>query len=94
MGFPEGSVVKESAAMQETLVQFPGQEDPLEKGTANPLQYSGLENSMHCIVHRVENRQNRANFTFTFHFSYLQFVRLSTLHNLSELQLSSYNTEG
>ena len=44
MGFPEGSVVKESAAMQETLVQFPGQEDPLEKGTANPLQYSGLEN--------------------------------------------------
>ena len=26
-------------------------EDPLEKGTAYPLQYSGLENSMVCIVH-------------------------------------------
>ena len=39
-------------------------------------------------------RYNWANFTFTFHFSYLQVVRLSTLHYLSEIQLSSYNTEG
>ena len=28
-------------------------EDPLEKGKAYPLQYSGLENSMDCIVHGV-----------------------------------------
>ena len=26
--------------MQETPVQFPGQEDPLEKGVSYPLQYS------------------------------------------------------
>ena len=32
--------------MQETRVQFLGQEDPLEKGTAITLQYSILENSM------------------------------------------------
>ena len=32
--------------MQETLVQFLGPEDSLEKGTATPLQYSCLENSM------------------------------------------------
>ena len=30
-GFPDSSVGKESPAMQETPVQFLGQEDPLEK---------------------------------------------------------------
>ena len=38
--------VKNLPAMQETCVQSLGREDPLEKRTANPLQYSGLENSM------------------------------------------------
>ena len=33
-GFPGGSDGKESAAMQETWVQFLGWEDPLEKGMA------------------------------------------------------------
>ena len=33
-------LVKNSPAMQETLVQFPGREDPLEKGVAN---HSGLQ---------------------------------------------------
>ena len=32
MGFPFGTVVKNPPAMQETLVRFLGQEDPLEKG--------------------------------------------------------------
>ena len=39
--------------MQETWVLSLGWEDPLEKGKAYPLQYSGLENSMDCIVHGV-----------------------------------------
>ena len=30
--------------MQETQVQSLGQEESLEKGSGNPLQYSGLEN--------------------------------------------------
>ena len=34
MGFPGGSVGKESACNVETLVQFLGQEDPLEKAMA------------------------------------------------------------
>ena len=33
-GFPGGSVVKNLPAMQETQVQFLGQEDPLEKEMA------------------------------------------------------------
>ena len=82
--------------MQETLIRFLGQEDPLEKGKAThssilglpcdsagkesacnagdldsisglgrspgegkgyPLQYSGLESSMDCIVRRVVRSQ-------------------------------------
>ena len=46
MGFPCGSAGKESACHVRDLVSSLGQEDPLEKGKANPLQYSGLENSM------------------------------------------------
>ena len=45
-------LVKNPPAMQDTPVQFLGREDPLEK-VGYPLQYSGLENSMDCIVHGV-----------------------------------------
>ena len=38
--------VKTLPVMQETQVQSLGQEDPLEKGMATPLQYSCLENPM------------------------------------------------
>ena len=34
MGFPDGSLVKNLPAMQETWVQSLGEEDPLEKGMA------------------------------------------------------------
>ena len=43
--------------MQETLVRFLGEEDPLEEGKGYPLQYSGLENSMDRIVHAVAKSQ-------------------------------------
>ena len=46
-------MVKSPPEMQETWVQSLGWEDPLEKGKAYPLQNSGLENSMDCIVHGV-----------------------------------------
>ena len=45
MGFPGGSNSKESDCNLENLVQSLGQEDALEKGITNPLQYSWLENS-------------------------------------------------
>ena len=58
VGFPDSSVGKESPAMQETLVQFLDREDPLEK-------YSGLENSVDCIVHGVaKSRTQLSNFHF------------------------------
>ena len=45
-------LVKNPPAMRETWVPSRGLEDPLEKGKvgSHPLQYSGLENSMDCIV--------------------------------------------
>ena len=42
---PVAQIVKNLPAMQETRVQSLGQEDTLEKGNGNPLQYSCLENS-------------------------------------------------
>ena len=57
-------LVKNPPAMWETWVQSLGWEDPLEKGKA--LQYSGLENSMDCVVHRLAKSETRlSNFHFT-----------------------------
>ena len=102
--------VKNLPAMQETLVQFLGLEDPLEKGKATcssilglslwlswwridlqcgrpgfnpwvgrspgegkgyPLQYSGLENSMDCIVHGVAKSQTQLS---DFHFPSVSLI--------------------
>ena len=50
---PVAQLVKNSPAVRETWILSLGWEDPLEKGTGYPLQYSGLENSMDYIVHGV-----------------------------------------
>ena len=43
------------------------------EGKGNPLQYSGLENSMDSVVHGVAKSQTRlSDFTFTFHFHALE----------------------
>ena len=49
-------LVNNLPARRETWVRSLGWEDPLEKGK-DPLQYSGLENSMDCIVHVVAKNQ-------------------------------------
>ena len=43
MGFPSGSVVKNSCAMQDTWVQSLGREDPLEKEMATHSSIFGWE---------------------------------------------------
>ena len=48
-----GSVGKESACNTGDLGSIPGLGRSPGEGTGYPLQYSGLENSMDCIVHRV-----------------------------------------
>ena len=50
-------LVKNPPATQQPWVQSLGWEDPLEKGTGYPLQYSGLENSMDYIVLGITKSQ-------------------------------------
>ena len=58
VGFPSGSAVKNSPAMQEMQVRSLGQEDPLEKGMATHSSILCLENPMDrgawwAIVHGI-----------------------------------------
>ena len=52
-GFPYGSTGKESACNAGDLGSIPGLGRSPGEGNSCPLQYSGLENSMDCIVHGV-----------------------------------------
>ena len=61
LGFPSGSAGKQSACNEGDLGSTP------EEGNSYPLQYSGLENSMDCIVHGVAKSQTRLS-DFHFHF--------------------------
>ena len=62
-------LVKNPPAMWETWVQSLGWEDPIEKETATHSSYSGLENSMDCIVHGVTKSRTQLR-DFHFHFTY------------------------
>ena len=53
MGFPCGSAGKESAHNAGDLGLIPGLERSSREGQGYPLQYSGLENSMDCLVYGV-----------------------------------------
>ena len=50
-GFPGGSVGKESACNARDPSSIPGLERSAGKGIGYPVQYSGLEIPMDCIVH-------------------------------------------
>ena len=56
-GFPGGSAGKESACNAGDLDSIPGFGRTPGEGKGYPLQYSGLENSMDCIVHGVAESQ-------------------------------------
>ena len=67
MGFPCGSVGKESACNAGGLGLIPGLGSTPGAGKGYPLQYSGLENSIDCIVDGVtKSGQDWVTFTFTF----------------------------
>ena len=53
MGFPDSSVGTESTCNEGDLGSIPGLGRSPGEGNSYPLQYSGLENSMDCIVHGV-----------------------------------------
>ena len=65
MGFPGDSDSKESAHNVRDLGSIPGLGRSPGEGIGYPLQYSGLENSMDCIVHGVTKSPTRPS---NFHF--------------------------
>ena len=66
-GFPDSSAGKESTRNAGDLGSIPGLGRSPGEGKGYPLQYSGLENSMNCIGHRVTKSQTwLSDFHFTF----------------------------
>ena len=57
LGFPGGSVGRESSCKVGDLGSIPGLGRSPGEGNSCPLQYSGLENSMDWIIHGVANSQ-------------------------------------
>ena len=66
LGFPCGSAGKESTCNEGDLGLIPGLGRSPGEGKGYPLQYSGLENSMDYIAHRVAKNWTRlSDFLFT-----------------------------
>ena len=68
--FPCPSVGKESTCNAGDHASIPGPGRSPGEGKSYPLQYSGLENSMDCIVHGVTKSWTRLS-DFHFHFNQL-----------------------
>ena len=74
MGFPGGSAGKESTCSVGDWGSIPGLGRSPGEGNSYPLQYSGLENSMDCMVHGLaeSDTTDRLSLHFTsFHFRQL-----------------------
>ena len=65
--FPDSSVGKESACSAGDPGLVPGSGRSAGEGIGYPLQYSGLKNSMDCMVHGVAKSQTRLS---DFHLLY------------------------
>ena len=81
LDFPCGSAGKESACKARDLVLIPGLGRSPGKGKGYPLQYSGLENSMDCMVYRVANSWTQLS---DFHFHSFVRYRCSYFHFTGE----------
>ena len=57
LGFPDSSVIKESACNAGDPSSVPGLGRSDGEGKGYPVQNSGLENSMDCIVHGIAKSQ-------------------------------------
>ena len=58
-GLPDGSAGKETACNAGDLGLIPGLGRSPGEGNSYPLQYSGLENSMDCVVQGLTKSQTR-----------------------------------
>ena len=67
IAFPRGADGKKSTCNEGDLGSIPGLGRSSGEGKGYPLQYSGLEHSMDCIVHGVTKSRTRLS-GFHFHF--------------------------
>ena len=74
LGFPRSSFGKASASNAGDLGSIPGSGKSPGEGKGYPLQHSGLENSMDCIVHGVTKSQTRLS---DFYFTFLESISCS-----------------
>ena len=73
LGFPCDSAGKESTCSVGDLGLIPGLVRSPGEGNGNPLQYSGLENSMEGIVHGVAKGQIQLG---DFHFHIYIYIQI------------------
>ena len=73
LGFPGDSAGKECACDAGDPGSIPELGRSPGEGNCYPLQYSGLENLMDCIVHGVAKRWTQPS-DFHFHFFHLQII--------------------
>ena len=85
LGFPCGSAGKESPCNVGDLDLIPELGRGSGEGKGYPLQYSGLENSMDCIVHGVTNSWTRLSEFHYNKFSYLKNFNNISIYSLREL---------
>ena len=70
VGFPDSSIGEESTCNAGDPGLVPQSGRSFGEGKGYPFQYSGLENSMDCIVHGItESRTQLSNFHFHFSLS-------------------------
>ena len=82
-GFSGSSAGKESACNAGDPSSVPGSGRSPGEGNSYPFQYSGMENSMDCIVHGVAKSQTQlSDFHFHFAFKNLTFAHYCFFHSL------------
>ena len=86
MGFPGGSAGEESACNAGDLGLIPGLGRSPGEGKGYPLQHSGLENSMGCIVHGVTKSRTRLS-----GFRFLLFISSVTLTDSLNLTMPQFS---
>ena len=86
-GFPCGSAGKESACNVGDLGLIAGLGRSPGEGKSYPLRYSGLENSMDCIVHGVTKSRSQLS---DFHFHFLLVIH-KWLLDLKKFKLMCLN---
>ena len=70
LGFPHGSIGKEFTCNAGDLGLIPGLGRSPGEGKGYPPQYSGLENSLDCILHGLSESQTQLS---NFHYIHMLF---------------------